>query len=148
MVQTQGPIRAAQGALEAMAFGAVAITTRAIATVGLELTFAQWRVLVVVGGSADGATVTEIATRLGAEISPVSRLVTRLARRGLVDARKDEKDRRVTRVTITDDGREIRETVLARRREMLAEVLAEAGPFAPDVEAALERIGAAFGRYT
>ena len=131
-----------------MAFGAVAITTRAIATVGLELTFAQWRVLVVVGGSADGATVTEIASRLGAEISPVSRLVTRLARRGLVVARKDEQDRRVTRVTITDDGKEIRETVLGHRREMLADVLAEAGPLAPDVEAALDRIGAAFGRYT
>jgi len=131
-----------------MAFGAVAITTRAIATVGLELTFAQWRVLVIVVGSADGATVTEIASRLGAEISPVSRLVTRLARRGLVDARKDVQDRRVTRVTITDDGFEIRETVLARRRELLADVLAEAGPFAPDVEAALERIGSVFGRYT
>ena len=148
MVQTQGPIRGAQAALEAMAFGAVAITTRAIATVGLELTFAQWRVLVVVGESADGATVTEIASRLGAEISPVSRLVTRLARRGLVDARKDGQDRRVTRVTITDDGLEIRETVLARRREMLADVLGEAGPLAPDVEAALGRIGSAFERYT
>ena len=148
MVQTQDPIRGAQGALEAIAFGAVAITTRAIATVGLELTFAQWRVLVVVGTSADGATVTEIASRLGAEISPVSRLVTRLARRGLVDARKDGHDRRVTRVTITDDGLEIRETVLARRREMLADVMAEAGPLTPDVEAALERIGSAFGRYT
>ena len=107
MVQAQDPIRGAHAALEAVAFGAVAITTRAIATVGLELTFAQWRVLVVVGGSADGATVTEIASRLGAEISPVSRLVTRLARRGLVDARKDANDRRVTRVTITDDGLEI-----------------------------------------
>jgi DNA-binding MarR family transcriptional regulator len=148
MVQTQDPIRGAQGALEAIAFGAVAITTRAIATVGLELTFAQWRVLVVVGASADGATVTEIASRLGAEISPVSRLVTRLVRRGLVDARKDGQDRRVTRVTITDDGLEIRETVLARRREMLADVMAEAGPLMPDVEAALERIGSAFGRYT
>jgi len=148
MVHTQDPIRGAQGALEAVAVGAVAITTRAIATVGLELTFAQWRVLVVVGGSADGVAVTEIATRLGAEISPVSRLVTRLSRRGLVDARKDGQDRRVTRVTITDDGLEIRETVLARRREMLADVLAEAGPLGPDVEAALERIGSAFGRYT
>jgi DNA-binding MarR family transcriptional regulator len=148
MVQIQGPIRGAHAALEAVAFGSVAVTTRALATVGLDLTFAQWRVLVVVGGSAGGATVTEIAGRLGAEISPVSRLVTRLARRGLVQARKDDQDRRVTRVTITDDGREVRESVLASRREMLAEVLAEAGPLAPDVEAALERIGSAFGRYT
>jgi DNA-binding MarR family transcriptional regulator len=148
MVRTQEPVRRAHAALEAIAFGSIAVTTRAIATVGLELTFAQWRVLVLVGESSDGATVTEIAGRLGAEISPVSRLVTRLARRGLVRARKDDQDRRVTRVTISDDGREIRETVLARRREMLAEVLAETGPLAPDVEAALERIGSAFRRYT
>jgi DNA-binding MarR family transcriptional regulator len=148
VVRTQDPRRRAHAALEAIAFGSIAVTTRAIATVGLELTFAQWRVLVLVGESSDGATVTEIAGRLGAEISPVSRLVTRLARRGLVRARKDDQDRRVTRVTISDDGREIRETVLARRREMLAEVLAETGPLAPDVEAALERIGSAFRRYT
>ncbi len=132
-----------------MAFGSVAVTSRALATVGLELTFAQWRVLVVVGEKPEeGATVTEIADRLGAEISPVSRLVSRLAGRGLVVADKDERDRRVTRVTVSDAGREIRETVVERRRELLAEVLAAAGPIGPDVVAVLDRIGGAFRPYT
>ena len=114
---------------------------------GIELSFAQWRVLVIVG-EGSGATVTEIAGRLGAEISPASRLVSRLARRGLVSARKDDRDRRVTRITVTAIGRELREAVLKRRRELLAEVLAMAGPIEPNAEAALERIGAAFRRYT
>jgi DNA-binding MarR family transcriptional regulator len=148
VADAQAPTQAAREALEALAFGSVAVTSRALATVGLELTFAQWRVLVVVGERSDGATVTEIAARLGAEISPVSRLVSRLVRRGVVTVVKDDQDRRVTRVMISDAGREIRETVIERRRELLAEVLAAAGPMEPDVTAALGRIGAAFRRYT
>ena len=142
------PTERAHAALEAIALGSVAITTLALAAVGLELTFAQWRVLVIVGDDPDGATVTEIATRLGSEVSPVSRLVGRIARRGLVGVRKDDRDRRVTRVAITDAGRELRATVLERRRELLRDVLAASGPLDPAVEAELVRIGVAFRRYT
>jgi DNA-binding MarR family transcriptional regulator len=142
------PVNRAQSALEAIAFGSVAITTRALATAGLDLTFAQWRVLVIVGEDPAGATVTEIATRLDAEVSPVSRLVGRLARRGLVRTGKDDRDRRVTRVTLTGAGAELRGTVLDHRRRLLADVLAEAGPIEPEVASALDRIGVAIRRYT
>jgi MarR family transcriptional regulator, organic hydroperoxide resistance regulator len=148
MVKAQALAHGAHAALEAIALGSIAVTTRALATVGVELTFAQWRVLVIVGGDSDGVTVTEIATRLGGEISPVSRLISRLGRRGFVNARKDDRDRRVTRVTLTDAGRELRETVLERRRELLAEVLTEVGPIEPDIETMLDRIGTAFRPYT
>ena len=148
MAEAQASAQAARDALEAVAFGSVAVTSRALVAAGLELTFAQWRVLVVVGEKPSGATVTEIAARLGAEVSPVSRLVSRLVRRGVVTVVKDEQDRRVTRVMISEAGREIREAVIERRRVLLAEVLAAAGPIEPDVAAALNRIGAAFRRYT
>ena len=148
MAKAQASAQAARDALEAVAFGSVAVTSRALVAAGLELTFAQWRVLVVVGERPSGATVTEIAARLGAEVSPVSRLVSRLVRRGVVTVVKDEQDRRVTRVMISEAGREIREAVIERRRVLLAEVLAAAGPIEPDVAAALNRIGAAFRRYT
>ncbi|MEA2629835.1 MAG: hypothetical protein QOE66_54 [Chloroflexota bacterium] len=141
-------VASAQSSLEAIAFGSVAVTTRALATVGLDLTFAQWRVLVIVGEDPGGATITEIASRLGGEISPVSRLVSRLGRRGFVAVRKDARDRRATRVTVTDAGRGVREAVLEDRRRQLALVLADVGPIAPEVEVALERIGTAFRRYT
>lgn len=137
----------ARAALEAIAFGAVAVTTRALATIGPELTFAQWRVVVIVGAESDGATVTEVAVRLGAEVSPASRLVSRLARRGLMVASRDPHDRRVKRVTLTDRGRDLRTTVLERRREMLADVLRMVGPIGPDLDAALDRIATSFGRY-
>lgn len=147
-IREAAPTDRARAALDAIAFGSVAVTNLALAGVGLELTFAQWRVLAIVGESPDGATVTEIATRLGSEVSPVSRLVSRIARRGLVNVRKDGRDRRVTRVEVTDAGRELRATVLERRRELLQDVLAATGPFEPDVETALVRIGEAFRRYT
>jgi len=137
----------AHAALEAVAFGSVAVTTRALLTVSPDLTFGQWRALVIVGEQPDGATVSEIAARLGAEISPVSRLVSRLVARGLMVRAKDVQDRRVTRVSMTPSGRELRETVLERRRAILGGVLEDAGPMEPEVEAALERIGRAFREY-
>jgi DNA-binding MarR family transcriptional regulator len=142
------PLNQARSALEAIAFGSVAITTRALTSAGLDLTFAQWRVLVIVGDHPKGATVTEIATRLDAEISPVSRLIGRVARRGLVWTSKDDQDRRVTRVTLTDEGRALRESVLDHRRRLLAEVIVEVGPIEPEVASALDRIGIAMRRYT
>jgi DNA-binding MarR family transcriptional regulator len=148
MTETNGSSDRARAALEGIAVGAVAVTTRALATPGAELTFAQWRVVVIVGDDPGGATVTEVAARLGAEISPASRLVSRLARRGFIRAGKDPDDRRVTRVTLTGPGRDLREAVLQRRREMLADVLNTVGPIAPDVEAALDRIAASLRRYT
>jgi len=138
----------ARAALEAVALGSVAVTTRALISTALELTFAQWRVLMIVGQDARGATMSEIAARVGAEVSPVSRMVGRLARRGLVETSKDDQDRRVTRVTVTDRGRTIRETVLGRRRDLLTVVLANVGPLDPDVVAALERIGDGFRMFT
>ena len=142
------PTERAQDALEAVALGSVAVTTRALASTALDLTFVQWRVLVIVGEDEGGATVSEIAIRLGAEISPLSRLVGRLARRGLVATGKDEGDRRVTRVNLTDAGRAIRETVLRRRRALLAVVLAGVGPISADVIAVLEQIGDGFRSFT
>lgn len=148
VAQEPVPSDHAHAALEAIAFGAVAMTARALATVGPDLTFAQWRVLVIAGAQSDGATVTEIAAHLGAEVSPASRLVSRLGRRGLIRAGKDPHDRRVTRVTLTDSGRELRRSVLERRREMLADVLNIAGPIGSEAEGALKRIAASFGEYT
>jgi DNA-binding MarR family transcriptional regulator len=138
----------ARAALEAVALGSVAVTTRALISTALELTFAQWRILMIVGQDARGATMSEIAARVGAEISPVSRMVGRLARRGLVATAKDDRDRRVTRVTVTDHGRTMRAAVLARRRELLSLVLATVGPLDPDVIAALDRIGDGFRMFT
>jgi DNA-binding MarR family transcriptional regulator len=148
MVRKQPASGSPAHALEAVAYGAIAVTTRALETIEFELTFGQWRVLVIAGERDGGATVSDIAARLGSELSPASRLVGRMARRGLVTLVKDDLDRRITRVTLTSSGTAVRQAVLERRLALLREVLAGAGPVAPDVVAGLERIGEAFRRYS
>src|SRR5512142_2250380 len=109
--------------LERLVVGSVAITERAIAEAGADLTFVQWRVLLIVGQHDQGATVGEIAARIGAHNSPASRLISRLKRRGVVTTHKDQLDARVTRATLTVAGRELRARVLGHRRDILEELL-------------------------
>lgn len=120
--------------LERVVIGAVALTERSIAAAGTDLTFVQWRVLMIVGEHEAGATVGEIAVRIGAQASPASRLITRLRGRGVVTAVKDERDARVSRVRLTDSGRELRRRVLAQRRGHLEAVAHDAGLGTPDAD--------------
>jgi DNA-binding MarR family transcriptional regulator len=129
--------------LERLAVGSVAVTERAIAAAGADLSFVQWRVLLIVGEREDGATVGEIAARIGAHVSPASRLVSRLKRRGVVRTAKDDSDGRVTRVRLTESGLDLRSRVLEQRRRDLALVLAAASLTATDV-AAVAKVARAF----
>lgn len=144
MTTSPGPDRAAQTGLEAIVFGAVAITARALNAAGVELTLPQWRALVIVGSARTGVSISDVAVRLGSELSPTSRLIGRLERRGLVVTGKTDRDRRVTRVHLTDEGRALRRQVIERRRRLIAEVLASVGMI--DVAGAdlLARLGEAF----
>lgn len=133
------------GALERIAYGSVAITTLALGEAALEITLPQWRVLVIVGGSGDqGATVSEIATRIGAAVSPASKLVTRLERRGLLHTAKDPADRRVTRVRLTETGLALRAQVMDCRRDYIRRIAASVGTAPAGADAYLARLGEAF----
>ncbi len=104
--------------LERIVLAGVALTTRALAeaTPGLDLTFPQWRVLVVLGEKAEGATVSEVAGRIGVTVPATSRQLRRLARRGLLEIGPDASDRRASRASLTHAGRSAREEILAFRR--------------------------------
>ncbi|MBF6605660.1 MAG: MarR family transcriptional regulator [Chloroflexi bacterium] len=129
--------------LERLSVCSVAVTARAITAAGADLTFTQWRVLLVVGERTEGATVNEIATRIGAHASPASRLVSRLKRRGVVRTGKDDRDGRVTRVTLTEVGRDLRSRVLERRRRDLTVVL-ESVSMTPAEAEAVARLARSF----
>ena len=62
--------------LERIAVGMVGLTTRALAHAesDLELTFPQWRAILVVGADADGARIGEVASRVGGTIPGIARL--------------------------------------------------------------------------
>jgi len=110
--------------LERIAVGSVGLTTRALAQAdtGFELTFPQWRALLVLGEDADGARVGEVATRVGVTVPATSRLLRRLERRGLTTLGVDEADRRATRARLTERGRTVRGAILAYRVAALREV--------------------------
>jgi DNA-binding MarR family transcriptional regulator len=131
------------GVLQRLVVGSVAITARAIAAADAELTFMQWRVLLVVGEHDEGQAVGEIAARIGAHASPASRVVSRLKRRGLVSTTKGDIDKRVVCVRLTEAGRGLRARVLGLRDRDLADVL-EVASLTPAESEAAARLAQAF----
>lgn len=111
--------------LERIIVAGVAITTRALAEArpALDLTFPQWRAMIVVGERAEGARVSEVAARVGVTLPATSRLLRRLAARGLVEISGDERDRRASRARLTAAGQEALDAILAYRRLRIAETV-------------------------
>ncbi|MEU0274316.1 MarR family winged helix-turn-helix transcriptional regulator [Streptomyces sp. NPDC006307] len=76
----------------------------------------------------DGVTQTELTARLGVELPTVVKAVQRLEASGLVTRRKDPRDRRVTRVHLTEQGGGLRfavETVWTRTEDLMLRGLEE-----------------------
>lgn len=132
-------------ALEQIVFAGVALTTRALseARADLDLTLAQWRVLVVLGETEDGATISQVAARIGVTLPATSRQLRRLVRRGLAEVGQDERDRRATRVRLTGLGRSARDDVVSFRRRKIAQIAASLD-LDPAVATQLARIADAF----
>ncbi|WP_101067179.1 MarR family winged helix-turn-helix transcriptional regulator [Roseovarius salinarum] len=68
------------------------------------LTSVQLRVLQIVSEKGH-ATPTELSTRMGVTQATVSALIKKLERKGLLTRTRSERDRRQTRLEITEDGR-------------------------------------------
>jgi DNA-binding MarR family transcriptional regulator len=136
-------------AIERLLVGGIGITALAVAEEvdAVDLTLAQWRALVI-AAEEDGVRVGELANRLGVKVPSASRLVRRLERRGLVTAVRDEDDRRATIVRPSPTGRRIRNSVISRRRRLIATAAASALP-GVDTEtvATIDRIADALARY-
>ncbi len=136
-------------ALERLLVGGIGLTALAVAeeAEAVDLTLAQWRALVI-AAETDGVRVGELAYRLGVKVPSASRLVRRLERRGLVTAVRDEDDRRATIVRPSPTGRTIRDSVVSRRRRLIATAAASALPSVDQqTVATIERIADALARY-
>ena len=131
------------GVLERLVVGSVAITAQAIGAADPELTFMQWRVLLIVGERDEGQAVGEIALRIGAHASPASRVVSRLKHRGLVSTDRRDLDKRVVCVRLTEAGRDLRARVLALRARDIVDVL-EIVSLTPEESEAVARLAQAF----
>ncbi len=139
-------------AVERLSVEAIGVTTLALAHIdpALELTLRQWRALVVIGSAPSGIRVGEIAARLGGSGPSTSRLVRRLEERGLIDAKRDESDRRAMLVRLTADGRRLRDALVVGRRDLIRGALATVrlpgdGGLAENLDRITDRL-AALGR--
>lgn len=75
------------------------------------ITRVQWIALYYIGRN-EGITQKELAEEMDLTESTVVRLVDRLEKENTVERKKDAKDRRLTKLFLTEEGRKKREEIL------------------------------------
>ena len=105
------------------------------------LSIAEWRVLAHLH-AAQGATVSirDIEASADLEKSTASRTAARLAEAGLVARAARDSDRRLLTLTLTEAGEKLMARLIPVALEFQAELLAELGPAAAGLVAALDAL--------
>lgn len=88
-----------------------------------ELSIPDWRVLAVLA-RFPGSSAQDLVARTRMDKVAVSRSVTRLVKRGLVDRGTDSDDRRLSRLALTGEGTIIYERIVPLARDCEAQLLA------------------------
>ena len=94
----------------------------------LGLTEATWRPLVYVRRLGDGVRQKELATALSIEGPSLVRLLDNLERRGLIERRADESDRRARGIYLTRPGLDLAKRAAKVGGEIQARLLAHVPP--------------------
>ncbi len=88
--------------------------------------------------------MNELSQSMGLANSTMTRMVDTLVAKGLVHRRQGEEDRRVVRVALSAQGRELQRTLEAARREMVQQILGDVQEQDwPNILQVLERLNAA-----
>jgi DNA-binding MarR family transcriptional regulator len=93
--------------------GGMGATFTKLESLGLGL--AQLKTLDALALHEGEPTVKDLAERLGMSLPGMSRNVDDLQRRGLLERREDEHDRRMKRLRLTDEGRAVIDTIASAR---------------------------------
>lgn len=101
----------------------IAVATRSLGATAEETTLAQYRSLVVLA-SRGPQRLVDLAGALGVAPSTAGRMCDRLIRKGLIRRSRTRTDRRAVLVSITGAGRTVVDQATARRRELIAGILA------------------------
>jgi DNA-binding MarR family transcriptional regulator len=100
----------------------------------LDLTFTQYNVLRILrGAGAEGISCSQLAERMIVRDPDITRLLDRIEKRGYVQRKRSERDRRILTVTISPEGmkhlqaadRPVREVMEASLRKLGREALLE-----------------------
>jgi len=97
------------------------------------LTEATWRPLVYLERHREGIRQKDLASALGIEGPSLVHLLDSLERRGLIERREDEADRRARRIYLTPRGRDLQKWVFKVSETVQQRLLAAVG--AADLEA-------------
>ena len=97
------------------------------------LTEATWRPLAYVGRLGGGVRQKELATALSIEGPTLVRLLDNLERRGLIERREDETDRRARGIYLTRAGRDLAVRVAKVGTEVQTRALAKVSPADLDI---------------
>ena len=94
----------------------------------LDLSITQIKTLDMLSGCSDEQSVKELSASLGMSLPSASRTVEALLRRGWLERREDEHDRRIKRIRLTDGGRDVVARVNGVRLEGLERFARSLGP--------------------
>jgi MarR family transcriptional regulator, organic hydroperoxide resistance regulator len=89
----------------------------------VNITLPQLKVLGLLVGREQPVSGRELAGLLGVGPSAVTPLVDRLVEHGYVRRQEDERDRRITRLLVTEAGVELLRRMMAGRLEIMADLL-------------------------
>jgi DNA-binding MarR family transcriptional regulator len=89
----------------------------------LELTFTQFKALMLLAHEPEALSVKDVSDRLGISFPAASRAVDPLVKRGIVERTEDQLDRRVKRVRTTKDGDRLVERLIATRIKSFEQLL-------------------------
>ncbi len=123
----------------------IGVATRSLGATAEETTIAQYRALVVLM-SRGPQRLVDLAGALDVAPSTAGRMCDRLVRKGLIRRHRARADRRAVLVAITGSGRQVVDGATARRRALIADILAGLPPARQQaVAAALAEFAAAAG---
>ena len=107
----------------------VAVAARSLGDVAEEVTLTQYRTLVVLA-SRGPQSLAELAEAVDVTPPTATRMCDRLIKKGLIVRRHERGDRRLIRLTLAKNGRELVDAVTQRRRTEIAHLMAAvpAGP--------------------
>ncbi len=91
------------------------------------LSIPDWRVLAVLA-RYPGSAAQELVARTRMDKVAVSRSVSRLVERALVDRATDDQDRRLSRLSLSEQGRAVYARIVPMARDCEARLLADLAP--------------------
>jgi DNA-binding MarR family transcriptional regulator len=100
-----------------MTSGGENATFELVAELGLSLT--QLKSLFLLNGCAEDLSVGELSERLGISLAAASRTAEGMLKRGWIERREDEQDRRTKRLSLTPSGSDLAQQIADARMQGL-----------------------------